>query len=319
MIRQPGTGKQRAAVLRAVGTVVCFVLVCAVPGCGPKPDDGAPPTKHAEPTVYKDWPFDQDEAQRRQRDTAEALGLPIEKDVDLGNGVMVRLVLIPAGRFVMGSPYSELGHNLGGFADETRHEVTITRPYYLGKYELTQEQWQAVMGDNPSESKGAGYPVEGVGWVDADAFCKKAASKLGLPIRLPTEAEWEFACRAGTAKAFGESDEVEALNAAGWYGNNSGARLHRVGEKAPNRWGLYDMRGNVWEWCQDWVAPFSDAPVTDPQGPAQNEYEDRVLRGGCWRNPPGFCRSAARDFDGVEDRSGFVGFRVAVDAMSMGR
>jgi hypothetical protein len=244
------------------------------------------------------------------------MGLPIEKDVDLGGGVMLRLVLIPAGRFIMGSPYSEVAHQWGGDNDETRHGVTITRPYYLGKVELTQAQWQAVMGDNPSTFKGIEYPVESVGWTDAAVFCEKAAGKLGLPIRLPTEAEWEFACRAGTTGAFGESSEIKALDAAGWYGGNSGARLHRVGEKSPNRWGLYDMRGNVWEWCQDWAGPFSNEPVSDPQGPAPNQYEDRVLRGGCWRNAPGFCRSAARDFDALDDRSGFVGFRVAMDATS---
>jgi formylglycine-generating enzyme required for sulfatase activity len=184
----------------------------------------------------------------------------------------------------------------------------------MGKYEVTQEQWERVMGNNPSQFKGPKNPVECVSWDDCQEFLKKLnalAPKAGT-FRLPTEAEWEYACRAGTTRMFGESDEVEALDAAGWYGGNSGLRLHRVGEKRPNRWGIYDMHGNVWEWCQDWAMPYSKVPATDPQGPAQGE--DHVLRGGCWRNPPGYCRSAARDFDEPDDRSGFAGFRVAVDA-----
>jgi formylglycine-generating enzyme required for sulfatase activity len=294
---------------------VPFLLLVAllVSGCASGSHPVAWPAAKRAVTVYQDWPFDKEEALRRQRETAQTLGLPVEKDVDLGGGVMLRLVLIPAGRFIMGSPFSELYRDRAGASGETRHEVTITRPYYLGKYELTQDQWQVVMGDNPSTFKGPGYPVETVGWIDAVAFCEKAAGALGLTIRLPTEAEWEFACRAGTTEAFGESVAVEALDGAGWHGGNSGARLHRVGEKAPNRWGLYDMRGNVWEWCRDWFAPFLADSVTDPRGPAQGE--DRVLRGGCWRNSPHFCRSAARDFDSVEDRSGFVGFRVAMEAI----
>ena len=296
---------------RGAGAAACFAAASLMPGCASNPQLGAPPAALAAPVVYKGWPFGKEEALRRQRETAKALGLPIENDVDLGGGAMLRLVLVPAGRFIMGSPFSEPWRDTGGLGDETRHEVTITRPYYLGKYELTQRQWQAVMGNNPSMFRGARNPVETVGWVDANAFCARASAKLGLTIRLPTEAEWEFASRAGTTKMFGESDKLDALNAAGWYGGNSGPRLHRVGEKPPNRWGFHDMRGNVWEWCWDWVAPFSGAPATDPQGPAKGE--DRVLRGGCWRNPPGYCRSAARDFDVPEDRSGFVGFRVVAE------
>ncbi|MGA2500487.1 MAG: formylglycine-generating enzyme family protein [Tepidisphaeraceae bacterium] len=313
MTRNPETGRRRAVLLRAVRTGACLMAVCLSSGCGTRLSTGTP--QHGDFTVYTNWPFDREEALRRQRETAQALELPIEKDVDLGGGVMLRLVLIPAGRFIMGSPFSEPYRDAAGASGETRHEVTISRPYYLGKYELTQEQWQAVMGDTPSTCKGAGYPVETVGWVDAAAFCEKAARALRLPIRLPTEAEWEYACRAGTTNAFGESGEVEALDAAGWYDANSGARLHHVGEKTPNPWGLYDMRGNVWEWCQDWFAPFLPEPVTDPHGPSQGQ--DYVLRGGCWRNPPGYCRSAARDFDQPEDRSGFVGLRVAVEAISL--
>ena len=302
-------GRTRRGNLFGITTLLAVVLLAS--GCASAGNDDASSAARSTPTVYKDWPFDNEEALRRQKETAKTLRLPVEKDLDLGRGVKLRLVLVPAGRFIMGSPCSEPYRDTGGLGDETLHEVTITRPYYLGKYELTQEQWQAVMGDGPSLFKDARNPVETVGWNDAVAFCEKARAKLGLAIRLPTEAEWESACRAGTTKMFGESDKADALDAAGWYGGNSGTRLHRVGEKKPNPWGLYDMSGNVWEWCQDWVGPYSPAPVTDPQGAAQGQ--DRVLRGGCWRNPLGYCRSAARDFDQPDDRSGFVGFRVAVE------
>jgi formylglycine-generating enzyme required for sulfatase activity len=283
-------------------------MALLAPSCVPRANTAS--------AVYPAWPFDAPEAARRQQETARLLGVPVEKDVNLGGGVQLRLVLIPAGHFIMGAPYSEQSQS-PVMADESRHRVTITRPYYLGKYELTQAQWQAVMGENPSADQDPDKPVEHVGWNDAQAFCRRASQKLGLTVRLPTEAEWEYACRAGTEKAFGESNDVEALNTSGWHGGNSGGKLHRVGEKPPNRWGLHDMHGNVWEWCQDRLGPYPDGPVTDPRGPADGDarlFEDFILRGGCLRNAPSLCRAASRDFDEPDDRSGFVGFRVAVDA-----
>jgi formylglycine-generating enzyme required for sulfatase activity len=216
---------------------------------------------------------------------------------------------------MMGAPIREtIRVNL--MADESRHPVTITRPYYLGKYELTHAQWRAVMEEDPGGGPDPDMPVVNVGWNDAQAFCKRASEKLGLAVRLPTEAEWEHACRAGTEGMYGESNDVAALDAAGWYGGNSGGKLHRVGEKASNRWGLHDVHGNVWEWCQDRLGPYPDGPVTDPQGPADDAprlFDDFILRGGCLRNAPGLCRAASRDFDEPDDRSGFVGFRLAVE------
>ena len=194
----------------------------------------------------------------------------------------------------------------GGF-DDDRCGSHI-RGFLDGFQALPKKQRQAVVGKLLQDEEF----VEGL--IDAVIL----EQRRGEPSRslneylLPTEAEWEYACRAGTTGAFGESSEVKALDAAGWYGGNSGGRLHRVGQKAPDRWGLYDMRGNVWEWCQDRLGPYSDAAVSDPQGPAHGA--DRILRGGCLRNDATWCRSASRDSDEPDDRSGFAGFRVAAEA-----
>jgi len=236
--------------------------------------------------TYTVWWFDADEAKRRQAAAAQQLSLPVEKSVDLGDGVSLDLVLIPAGRFRMGSPPEEKDRS----KDEMQHWVTITRPFYLGKCEVTQEQWQKVAGSNPSWFKSTVNPVERVSWDDCQEFLKKLnyLGKTKGQFRLPTEAEWEWACRAGTRGRFCFGDADETLVDYAWYEANSENTSHSVGAKKPNAWSLFDMHGNVWEWCEDWHEQgyYAQSPKCDPPGPATGSL--RVVRGGCWGNrPPG--------------------------------
>ena len=240
---------------------------------------------------------------------------PEELNLDLGGGVTMKLVLIRPGKFMMGSPDSE---QVRSKDEGPQHEVTISKPFYMGVTEVTQAQYEAVMGTNPShlDFKGATNPVDTVSWNDATEFCKKLSEKTRQSVRLPTEAEWEYACRAGTATAFSFGDADSALGHYAWYSANSGNTTHPVGQKKPNAWGLYDMHGNVWEWCADWHGDYPKGAVTDPQGPASGEY--RVLRGGSWSRDSGDCRAALRYGYGPDYRSSSFGFRVVVSVSAPG-
>jgi formylglycine-generating enzyme required for sulfatase activity len=174
-----------------------------------------------------------------------------------------------------------------GGVKKAAHKVTLTKPFYLGKYEVTQEQWQAVMGNNPSKTKGPKNPVDSVTWNDCQDFFKKLNPKIaasGKSGRLPTEAEWEYACRAGTQTPYFFGDDEKQLDDYAWYIRNGPPktihRPHPVGQKKPNPWGLYDMYGNVTEWCADWVGSqyYEESPVTDPKGPETGTM--KALRGG---------------------------------------
>jgi formylglycine-generating enzyme required for sulfatase activity len=221
-----------------------------------------------------------------------------ELTLDLGGGVTMKLVLIHPGKFMMG--------------EEEQHEVTLSKPFYMGVTEVTQAQYEAIMGTNPSSFKGPANPVETVSWNDATEFCKKLSEKTRQAVRLPTEAEWEYACRAGTKTAFSFGDDESALGDYAWYAANSGDTTHPVGQKKPNAWGLFDMHGNVWEWCADWWGVYPKGAVTDPQGPASGKY--RVLRGGAWPLDPGRCRSASLTDFTPDSRYFIYGFRVAAPA-----
>jgi formylglycine-generating enzyme required for sulfatase activity len=331
--------------------------------------------------------------------------LPPTQALDLGNGVKLKLVLIPAGKFTMGTPeptpvdedafYDKMSLGalavalgagallvllavvviravrqwrrpqyslarlvvmtmvagvglLGGlhwhfsaralsdakaeyqaalayykdysWAEKPAHEVTINTPHYLGKFEVTQEQYQQVMGVNPSQFKGRDLPVECVSWDDAQEFCKKASEVArssgsrgdpeGRPtvIRLPTDAEWEHACRAGTRTAYYTGDTEADLDRAAWYRANSGKTTHPVGQKAPNAWGLHDTHGNVDEWCADWYGDYRAEAGTDPKGPEQGQY--RVLRGGSWSTVLRACESAFRLGNEPGTGNELIGFRV---------
>ncbi|MBQ2621988.1 MAG: formylglycine-generating enzyme family protein [Thermoguttaceae bacterium] len=212
------------------------------------------------------------------------------------NGVEFAFRWCPAGTFMMGAPMSETGRS-----DEKQHKVTLTKGFWMLETEVTQKQWKAVMRNNPSRFKGDDLPVECVSLGDCQEFCKKC-TQLGLPVQLPTEAQWEYACRAGSTGAYaGNLDDMV------WYWDNSDRKTHPVGTKKPNAWGLYDMHGNVWEWCQDWYDDYPRGSVTDPVGPSSGS--DRVFRGGCWLDSAGFCRSAYRFYIDPGYRDYTLGFR----------
>ena len=230
-------------------------------------------------------------------DTQEALSSP---------SVDMRFVRIEPGSFVMGCPDSEV--NGPNFQQE--HEVRLTKGLYMGVNEVTQEQYKAVMGTNPSHYKGDKSPVDNVSWNDAIAFCKKMSRMTGHEVRLPTDAQWEYACRAGTTTRFSFGDDKKDLDAYAWYAPNSNHKTHPVGLKKPNAWGLYDMHGNVIEWVSDRYVDYSRDSVTDPTFPGDGKGM-HVLRGGSWIHDERGCRSAWRTFSRNTDlRSWDVGFRV---------
>jgi formylglycine-generating enzyme required for sulfatase activity len=206
----------------------------------------------------------------------------------------------PPGLFLMGG---------NGVNDNPQHRVTISKGFWMGIYPVTQAQWQAVMGYNPSSFPGPDRPVEQVSWDDCQEFCRKMAELTNKPIRLPTEAEWEYACRAGTNTEYFSGNGEEALTKVAWYHANSGQQTHTVGEKkAANAWGLFDVHGNVWEWCQDWYGPLSSDDIKDPVN--INKGDARVLRGGSWSHNAENCRAAYRYWRAPAARSYIYGLRV---------
>ncbi len=229
---------------------------------------------------------------------------PTLKVIDLSNDVKLEMILIPKGKFFMGSPDTEKGRG----ANELIHEVTISKSFFMGKFEVTQEQWQVVLGENPSEIKGIKLPVTNVSWNDSLRFIKKLNEITKRSFRLPTEAEWEYACRGNTKTAY--SFDAELLpSQANFFGSDL-AKPVPVGSYKPNALGLYDMHGNVWEWCNDWFAAYSKNPAIDPQGPVNGEY--RVLRGGSFVNRELSIRSAVRFLDTASYSFEFRGFRLAL-------
>jgi formylglycine-generating enzyme required for sulfatase activity len=231
----------------------------------------------------------------------------------LVNALGMRFVWVPPGTFRMGSPETEEGRG----DDEDQHQVTLTQGFYMGVFPVTQTQWQAIMDDNPSHFHGADdCPVENVSWDDCQEFCSRLAQSDGRNYRLPTEAEWEYACRAGTTTPFffGPSISVEQANFDANYtygGGRKGIYRRRTtppGTFGPNNLGLNDMHGNVWEWCQDWYGPYPVGPVTDPTGTSSGE--ERVLRGGSWVYGPRGCRSACRVRNSPDFYASDVGCRV---------
>lgn len=281
-------------------------------------------------------PFDAAQAKAAQKVWARSLGKsdPVEK-----NSIGMELVLIPPGKFLMGSPEDEKDRE----TNEGPVDVTLTKPFYLGKTEVTQAQWLAMMGTTPwrghksfkgdgteSMLEGDAYPVTFVSWDDAQAFCKKLSNQEKREYRLPTEAEWEYSCRAGTTTrfSFGQEEVLRRqigpnkvlLDDYAWWGKTLGDGVdekmyeHEVGLKKPNPFGLFDMHGNVGEWCADWYAAYPKLPQIDPVGPPTGS--NRVYRGGDWfADNAKYCRSASRGWAAPTSRQ-FIsgGFRVACDA-----
>jgi len=220
----------------------------------------------------------------------------------------MEFILIPAGKFMMGSPSDEKDRD-----DDKRpvHEVTINNPFYMGKYPVTQKQWEEVMGNNPSYCKGEDHPVEMIPWNEAQEFVVKLNEMEGTDkYRLPSEAEWEYSCRAGAQTKYSFGDDESKLNEYAWYGINSGSETHPVGQKKPNSWGLYDIQGNVWEWVQDMFHDNYKGAPSDGSAWEDGNSPNRVMRGGGWHYDARDCRSADRGRDVAGDRSGSVGFRL---------
>ncbi len=266
--------------------------------------------------------FDAGAAQAAQEAWAKSLrkSSAVEK-----NSIGMELILIPPGKFRMGSPESEQGRDKGRLADETQVAVTLTKAYYLGKTEVTRNQWRVVMGTTPwmgkEESPLAGddCPVIEVTWDDAQAFCKRLSETEDQAYRLPTEAEWEYACRAGTTTRFSYGDDESRLGDQAWYRKNTwdrppsgentrGRYAHEVGRKKANPFGLHDMHGNVWEWCENGYKEQLQGG-TDPVNSTGGS--DRVVRGGGWPSDAHLQRSAVRIGLSRSFRSIDVGFRVA--------
>lgn len=229
-----------------------------------------------------------------------------ELTLDLGGSVTMKLVLIPAGTFTMGSPDDEEGRYVG---EGPQRQVTISQPFYMGVTEVTEGQYQAVMVSD-FNFKGSNNPQERVSWNEAREFCQRLSQRTGKTVRLPTEAQWEYACRAGTQTRFGFEDSDGSLGDYAWFGDNSDSRTHPVGQKQPNAWGLYDMHGNMLEWCSDWYASYANASNQDPPGPGSGT--DRVQRGGDWFADPRYCRAAHRSRGAPYLGGEFWGFRVVV-------
>jgi formylglycine-generating enzyme required for sulfatase activity len=264
----------------AVCSVACGLWLVAVVGCGnsdPSPDEQA---------------ISRDQTQN---------GDPIV------NSIGMRLVSIQAGTFTMGADDNN------AYDDDNAHQVTLTQAFHLGQHEVTQERYQKVMGKTPSHFKGLQKTVESVNWDEAVEFFRKlsalpAERSAGSVYRLPTEAEWEYACRAGTKTTYSFGDSDSELGEYAWYNENSGRTTQPVGQKKPNPWGLYDMHGNVWEWCQDWVGDYSSGSTTDPRGATSGSSQ--VYRGGCWLHFFHYCRSALRGRSAPDFRYDSLGFRV---------
>jgi len=255
-----------------------------------------------------------------------------EEVFDLGKGIKLEMVLVPAGKFNMGftkkemedlkvalqklskkNRKKELEKEDFDLVDQVmssqgkQHEVTLTKPYYLGKYEVTQEQWESVMGNNPSFFKGAQLPVTNVSWEDCREFIKKLNANTKNGYQLPTEAEWEYACRAGTSTAYSIGDNITPNDAN--YDDSKITKTVKIGIYEPNAFGLYDMHGNVWEWCEDWCGISSVATVSDPKVPAMGE--NRVMRGGSFGNGASMAGSSFRLSDLPTRRSYNIGLRLA--------
>jgi formylglycine-generating enzyme required for sulfatase activity len=266
-------------------------------------------------------------AKQAQEAWAKYLGRAVEEEHEIAPGVKMQFVLVPPGKFVMGSPEGEKGRD----TDEVQHEVTLTRPFYLGRYEVTQAQYDAVAGRNPRPFETADVPVGRVSWKEADAFAGALTKERrdGLVFRLPTEAEWEYSCRGGrpSSMPFGigdgtslSSDQANFDGNSPYGGAGKGKYLMeraRVGSYPPNAFGLHDMHGNVWEWCADWYDVYPMGKVTDPSGPAS--AFGRVIRGGGWNRDGSDCRASSRYRHEPSTRLSTLGFRVAAVPSGAGK
>lgn len=225
----------------------------------------------------------------------------------VGN-VSFEMIKVEAGSFIMGCT-SEQGSDCDE-DEKSYHRVTISQDYYIGKYEVTQALYEAVMGSNPSRWKVYNRPVDKVSWDDAQEFCAELSRITGRKFTLPTEAEWEYAARGGKKTANTKYSGSSSAADVAWYASNSGSQTHSVGQLRPNELGIYDMSGNVWEWCLDWYGNYSGASQINPMGP--DSGSDRVLRGGSWINGVGGCRITSRNYYDPDSHVSYYGFRIVL-------
>jgi formylglycine-generating enzyme required for sulfatase activity len=233
--------------------------------------------------------------------------------LDLGEGVRWEGVLVPAGAFVLGSPPGE-PRTKEEEAAEKQHKVRLTLPYWIGKYELTQAQYARVMGVNPSKTKGDDLPVGNVTFKDAQEFCDRAGNFLGRSVLVPTDAQWEYACRAGTTTAYCNGNTIADLDKVGWHGGNSGGKVHPVGKLAPNAWGIYDMHGNIRELVADLYSDDPQPDATDPTGPTDGDPKNHIIRGGAFTANAAFARNCRSGSRRPTERAEVTGFRIIVPA-----
>ena len=275
---------------------VCL-LAASVPVQAQKNDDIPP-----EPTVA---PFDAKQAEEHQKAWAKQLGVRVKAR----NSIGMELMLIPPGEFLMGSPAFEEGRQ----GDEAQHKVTLTKPFFMGITEVTQAQFFRVLRKNPSKFKAAKHPAEMVTWDEAVEFCARlsdlpAEKRVGRVYRLPTEAEWEYACRAGTTTAYSFGNDEGQLSNYGWHKANAGDAHRPTALKKPNPWGLHDMHGNVVEWVHDTYRRYTGDAVTDPR--VHSYGGNSVSRGGSWDNKSTYSRSSRRHSMPFDHRHRSIGFRV---------
>ena len=227
--------------------------------------------------------------------------------IPVKDGICIEMVKVEAGTFMMGATSEMKNPNSN---EKPVHQVTLTNDYYMGKYEVTQALWQAVMGSNPSEYKGDNLPVETVSWNDCQKFISKLNSLTGRMFRLPTEAEWEYAARGGKESRGYQYSGSSNISDVAWYDGNSVNKTHPVGTKQANELGIYDMTGNVWEWCSDWYGFYSSSSQTNPTG--SDSGSARVSRGGGWFNDASYCRLSVRFYYTPDFRLDILGLRLAL-------
>ena len=292
----------------------CVIISCAFSACSGPKETASDGDKNV-PTI--------ENKESASTSESEESALTIESGKDAGerlvlsvNGVDFPFRWAPAGTFTMGSPEDEEERD----SYETQHEVTLTKGYWILETETTQAMWLCVMGENPSKWQGENKPVDSVGLVEMDAFFAKWSEAANVPegvvVQLKTEAQWEYAARAGSADVYAG----KPIDEVAWYGDEDYGGTHDVATKAPNAWGIYDMVGNLWEWCSDRYDAYATddegkgIAVVDPTGATLEECpgDVRVDRGGCWDSKPYECRVANRGFYDHERKSPYVGFRFVV-------
>ena len=246
------------------------------------------------------------ERERREKEEKERKEREAQGEFEV-KGVKFKLVKVGGGTFTMGATTEQVSD--AWEYEKPAHQVALS-DYYIGETVVTQELWKAVMGNNPSNWKGDKLPVEQVSWEEVQEFIKKLNQETGRIFRLPTEAEWEYAARGGKKSKGYKYSGSDKLDEVAWYRGNSGDKTHPVKGKKANELGLYDMSGNVWEWCQDWYGDYSGGSQTDPQGPSSGVH--RVVRGGSWYRYAGYCRVSVRGYDNPAGHRSSLGFRLVV-------